>query len=632
MAKPDYQLVADQVLAGVGGTENVASASHCITRLRLKLKDVSKADKAKIESINGVLSVVEAGGQYQVVIGDEVPVVYDYFTKAAGISGSGEVPPDDDAPKGNLLDRFIELISSIFLPILWPLAGIALLKAFLSMAAQFGWIDTAASTYAILNATADSVFYFLPMFLAITAAKRFKANQFTSLAIAGALVYPTIVALTASADPVTFFGIPVVMMYYTSSVIPIIFAVWIQGHLERILTKALPAMIRNFTVPLITVLVMVPLTLIVVGPITTVVASGISAGVQFLFVHAPWAAGAIVGGLWQVLVIFGLHWGLVPVIINDLGTLGYSLLAGPLPPAVLAQAAAAVAVAIRTKSKARREVALPGAASGFLAGVTEPIIYGVNLPMRRPFYFGLAGGAVGGMIAAIGGSATTTFVVPSLLSLPAYLGQGSFVMQLLGIAAAVTIAFVLTLLFGVTSQNDSPDAGPDEALPVEEAETEEASARALTGISRSIVSPVNGRLIALADVPDKVFASGALGAGVGIVPSDGHFVAPIAGTVVTVFPTGHAYGIKSDDGIDLLVHIGIDTVAMKGDGFTSEVTKGQRVNAGDALATADLAKISEAGFDPTTIVVVTNTKSLGAITSEQPGQVAAGDAVLAVEA
>ncbi len=631
MAKPDFQQVAVQVLDGVGGKENVASAAHCITRLRLKLKDTSKADKAKIEAINGVLSVVEAGGQYQVVIGDDVPVVYDHFVQATGIAGGGEVAADDDAPKGSLLTQFIELISSIFLPILWPLAGIALLKAFLSMAAQFAWLDAAGSTFTILNATADAVFYFLPLFLAITAAKRFKANQFTAMAIAGALVYPSIVALTGATEPVTFFGIPVVMMSYSSSVIPIVFAVWIQGHLERVLTKALPGMIRNFMVPLITALVMVPLTLIVVGPITTIVAGGISAGVQFLFVHAPWAAGAVVGGLWQVLVIFGLHWGMVPVMINDLGTLGYSLLAGPIPAAVLAQSGSAIAVAIRTKSKTRREVALPGAVSGILAGVTEPIIYGVNLPMKRPFYFGLAGGAIGGMISAIGGAASSTFVIPSLLALPAYLGQGSFVMLLIGIAVGMAVAFLLTLLFGVDSKNDAADSIKAEAV-LEHETTVEAVAPVLTGVTTTISSPVNGELIALADVPDKVFASGVLGTGVGIIPSDGHFITPVSGTVVTVFPTGHAYGIKSDTGVEVLVHIGIDTVSMKGDGFTAAVTKGQHVNLGDTLAEVDLAKITDAGFDPTTIMVITNTKALGTITPESAGRVAASDAALTIEA
>lgn len=630
MAKPDFQQVAVQVLDGVGGKENVANAAHCVTRLRLKLKDTGKANTAKIERINGVLSVVEAGGQYQVVIGDDVPVVYEHFMKAAGISGTGEVA-DEDAPKGNLLSQFIELISSIFLPILWPLAGIALLKAFLSMAAQFAWLNTEGSTYIILGAASDGLFYFLPLFLAITSAKRFKANQFTSMAIAGALVYPTIVALNSGVEPVSFFGIPVVMMNYTSSVIPIIFAVWIQGHLERVISKPLPAMIRNFTVPLISVLVMVPLTLMVVGPITALAATGISTGVQFLFIHAPWAAGAVVGGLWQVLVIFGLHWGLVPVMLNEVATQGYSLLLGPIPAAVLAQAASAIAVAIRTKSMSRREIAVPGAVSGILAGVTEPIIYGVNLPMRLPFYFGLAGGAVGGMIAAIGGSAASVFVIPSMLSLPAYLGNGNFAMQLIGVAVAIAIAFILTLMFGVTKNNDTAD----EEIELEEATTGEvssASAPVLTGVTSAVVSPVAGKLIALADVPDKVFASGVLGVGVGVVPSDGHFVSPISGTVVTVFPTGHAYGIRSESGVEVLVHIGIDTVSMKGEGFTSAVTKGQHVEAGDTLADVDLDKIAAAGFDPTTIMVITNTKALGTITPEPAGEVVAGDVTLRVEA
>lgn len=307
------------------------------------------------------------------------------------------------------------------------------------------------------------MFYFLPLFLAVTAAKRFNADRFTAVAIGAALVYPNIVALNAAGGPVSFFGLPVTMVSYTSSVIPILFAVWIQGYLERVLHKVLPASIVGFTTPLITVGVMVPLTLIVVGPITNILSTGISDGVMWAFDFAPWLAGAIMGGMWQVFVMFGLHWGFIPVMMNDLGTLGYSLIAGPLVAPVAAQGAAALAVLIRTRSKKRREIAAPSMLAGLLAGIAEPLIYGVNLPMKLPFYFGLAGGAVGGAIAAWGGSASDTFVMPSLLGLPAYMNNGNFMLQIIGVAAAMGIAFLLTLLFGVNKNNDRPDEETEEA-------------------------------------------------------------------------------------------------------------------------------------------------------------------------
>lgn len=617
MATVDYGALAGQILQKVGGEENIATATHCATRLRLRLKDEGKADKAAIEKLPGVITVVQAGGQYQVVIGNNVPKVHEALL---GMTKLGEHTGADEGPKGNLFNQFIALISSIFSPMLWPLAGIGLMKAFLSLATNFSLIDPKSTTYTIIAAAADGMFYFLPMFLAVTASRRFKTNMFTSMAIAAALVYPSIVALNSGETPVTFLGIPVVMMSYTSSVIPIVVAVWLQGYLERFLTKTLPDMIRNFTVPLLTILVMVPLVLLTVGPITTYAANGISAGVNFLFGAAPWLAGAIMGGLWQVFVLFGLHWGFVPILTNDLATQGYSLISGPLVAAVLAQAASGLAVMFRSRSAKRREVAGPAAFSGFLAGITEPIIYGVNLPLKLPFYFGIAGGAVGGAIAAAGGSAANAFVFPSLIALPAYMTIGNFTLQLIGTGLAILIAFVLTFMFG-----------PREEVDVEDDTAEAEAANTLTaGHAVTINAPIAGHAVPLAEVKDKVFASGAMGTGLGIVPSDGTIVAPFDGTVEVAFPTGHAFGLKSASGVEVLIHVGIDTVNLNGDGFTAKVKQGDHVKAGDVLGTVDLAKVQAAGYDPTTIVVVTNTASLAEVTAHGEGELTAGEPAVAV--
>lgn len=648
MAVVDYRSLAAGIVQEVGGEANIASATHCATRLRLKLRDDSKADKAAVEKLPGVITVMQAGGQYQVVIGDNVPTVYAELGKITKLTGD-DATDGDDAPRGNLFNRFIDLISSIFQPIVWPLAGAGLLKAFLSAATQFGWLDAESQTYVILAAAADSIFYFLPLFLAITAARRFKTNQFTSMAIAGALVYPSIVELAATGAPVSFAGLPVVMMSYTSSVIPIIVAVWLQGYLERFLNKTLPAAFRNFSTPLLTILVMVPVILMTVGPVTTLAAQGLSAAINGAFGFAPWLAGSVLGGFWQVFVLFGLHWGLVPTMINDLGTQGYTLMAGPLLSAVLAQAAATLAVFVRTRNAARREVAGPAALSGFLAGITEPAIYGVNLPLKKPFYFGIVGGIVGGTIAAAGGSAATSFVFPSLLALPAYSTVGSFTLQLIGTGIAVVIAFTLTFLFG-TREAQAVTAPPS---PVEETGTtpsDTSSSTRATGATAAtatlptgtatgteiagtveILSPVDGRAVALTEVPDKVFASGAMGKGLGIVPADGHVYAPISGTVKAAMKSGHAYGIKSPDGVEVLVHIGIDTVQMNGRGFSPAVNRGDHVKAGDLLAVVDLDVVAEAGYDPTTLVVITNTAQLTDVVPVAQGTVTHGQPAVTVQ-
>jgi PTS system beta-glucosides-specific IIC component len=570
---------------------------------------------------------------------------------------TAEDSPTDGAegPKGSFLNRFIDLISSIFQPMVWPLAGAGLLKAFLSMATQFGWLNPESQTYVILAAAADALFYFLPLFLAVTAAKRFKTNQFTSMAIAGALVYPSIVALSAAGDPVSFAGLPVVMMNYTSSVIPILVAVWLQGYLERFLNKVLPSALRNFTTPLLTILIMVPLVLMTVGPVSTYAAQGISAGITALFGLAPWLAGALMGGFWQVFVLFGLHWGFVPILTNDLATQGYSLLTGPLMPAVLAQAAATLAVFFRTRNAARREVAGPGALSGFLAGITEPAIYAVNLPLKKPFYFGIAGGAIGGAIASSGGSAASSFVFPSLLALPAYSTVGNFSLLLIGTGSAVVIAFILTFFFGpreaaVPVEAVQPDETDVLAPVTRDASFASGSARhsatsdgkvatlpagtaAATEAAGTVevLAPVNGRAVALTEVADKVFASQAMGKGLGIVPADGHVYAPISGTVKAAMKSGHAYGIKSDDGVEVLVHIGIDTVQLEGRGFSPAVTRGDQVQAGDLLAVVDLDVVAEAGYDPTVLMVITNTGQLTGVVPVAQGVVTHGQPAVTVE-
>lgn len=626
MVSVNYRTLAADILEGVGGEGNVATATHCATRLRLSLRDDAKADTSAIEKLPGVITVMKAGGQYQVVIGNDVPTVFAELGKISRFGGD-DAPAEDSAAEGNLFNRFIQMVSSIFQPILWPLAAAGLFKAFLTLAGTFGWLAAEDSTYVILNAAADALFYFLPLFLAITAAKRFKANQFTAMAIAGALVYPSIVALNGSqAD---FAGIPFSVMNYTSSVIPVIVAVWLLGYLERFLLKVLPSAIRNFMTPLLAMAIMVPLTLLTVGPATIFLANGLSSGITAMFSFAPWLAGAVIGGFWQVFVVFGLHWGLVPVMLNDIATTGSSVMMAPLLPAVLAQSAAMLAVALRSHSAKRREVAAPAAFSGFLAGVTEPGIYGVNLPLKKPFYFGIVGGAVGGAIAAIGGSAASAFVFPSLIGLPAFTTIGSFATLLLGTGVAIAIGFLLTFFFGPRETPDTSDAGASSQAGTDAASAP-ASATNATG-NVVVLAPVAGTAVALSEVPDKVFASGAMGTGLGIIPEQDTVHSPVSGTVQVAMKTGHAYGLKTDDGVEVLVHIGIDTVQMKGDGFTAAVVRGQRVEAGELLATIDRAKIKDAGFSDMTIMVVTNTKTLTAVVPVGQGHLDHGVPALDIE-
>lgn len=638
--KADFQPLATDVVEALGGPGNINTYTHCATRLRFKVKDSSKADLKKAEAIPGVLTAIAAGGQHQVVIGNEVPLAYEAVRGVGGMAAKGT--KDADGPMEevekvegdkNWFNAFIDLISSLFTPVIWALAGIAIGKAFLSMFAQFGWMDPEGGNYIVFNATFDGLFYFLPMFLAITAAKRFRVNQFIALAIVAALLHPTLVDLAAT-DGATLFGMPFPTMTYASSVIPAILAVWVAGYLQRACEKVLPGALRNFLTPLIVVLIMVPLVLLTIGPATTWLSTSISGGVAFLFDTVPWLAGAIMGGLWQVFVMFGLHWGFIPIFLNDLAVTGSIVLIAPLMAAVLSQAAATLAVFFVTRNPDRKKIAGPAAVSGFLAGVTEPAIYGVNLPLKLPFYMGLVGGAIGGAIIAMGESAANAFIFPSMLAIPAFTSVGSFTTLLAGTGVAILIGFFGTV---VVARRAEKKQEAEAALTAEEAvaqaKADEAAAIvAVAAPTTQILLPAAGTVIALAEVNDKVFASGAMGEGIGVIPDTGEITSPVGGRIIAAPKSGHAYGIKTDDGVEILVHVGIDTVQMKGEGFSPRVAKGDHVEAGDVLVNVDLAAVEKHGFDPTTIVVVTNSKKLTTVKPvAQTGPAAAGTVGLDIE-
>jgi PTS system beta-glucosides-specific IIC component len=603
----DYSKTAAAVLKGVGGEDNVQSLVHCATRLRFVVKDDTKIDKQAVKNAPGVITTAEAGGQYQVVIGNEVPEVFAEIGKISSLGGDSSAPARraDGAPKASVFSRFIAMISAIFTPLLWALAGTGLLKAFLAAAVTFAWIDPATTTYTILNALSDAFINFLPLALAISAAKHFGSNQYTSLAIAGALVYPSIVALNGAPD-ITFFGIPVTMVSYVSSVIPIIIIVWLQSHAERFLYAKLPSSIRRFVTPMLVVLVLVPVTFLIIGPVSNLISTLLADGIGWVFEVVPWLGGALMGGFWQVFVIFGLHWGFIPLFALELQNTGFIYILAPVFAAVLAQAAAVAGVWVRTRNSDLKSLAAPATLSGFLAGVTEPAIYGVNLPLKRPFAFGIAGGVVGGALISAGGAASNSFVLASGLSLPSLFGTGNLVLVVLGLVASVVIPFLLTVIVGFTD-------------PVKEA------APVAAGNDLVVLSPLDGTAVALGSVPDAAFAGGALGNGLAIVPRTGVLYAPFNALVVAAFPTGHAVGLQHADGAEVLIHIGTDTVKLAGKHFTLKVESGQKVQAGDILVEFDIAAIAAEGYDLTTPVIVTNGDLYPSIVGMASGPVAHGD-------
>lgn len=594
-----YDQLAKEIIQQVGGESNVKSLVHCATRLRFVLKDKSKANKANMERLDGVITVKESGGQFQVVIGNNVPEVYQAIGKQTNLI---DRPTDDssDGEKGNIFGRAIDIISSIFTPLLGVMAGAGILKGLLAIATNAGWLATDETTYIILNATADSLFYFLPVLLAVTSARKFGANQFVAMTVAGALIYPSIIQLKNEAVPTDFFGIPVMMMSYTSTVIPIILAIWIMSYIEKFFNQRIHESVKNFVTPLISLVTIVPLTLIVFGPIGVTSGDLIAAFILKVLAFNPILAGAFIAGVWQVLVIFGIHWGVVPIFINNIATKGYDYIKPATAPAIFAQAGASFGVMLRSKNKKLKTLA---GSTGITAlfGITEPAVYGVTLRLKRPFIAAVISAAVGGGIVGHFGSVAVASGPPGLLTLPVFIGDSmtAFYGLLLGVAVSFVLSIVLTYVLGFEDD------------PIEEEMTE------TTTDSMTIPSPVPGQIVSIETVPDHVFASGAMGRGFAVIPSEGKVSAPVSGEVTAVFASKHAIGIQSDDGLEILVHVGIDTVQLDGKHFDLHVEKGQRVEAGELLISFDIEAIQTAGYEVITPVIFTNLPEERHVTFDQ---------------
>lgn len=612
-----YEQLAKDIIANVGGKENVSNVVHCITRLRFKLKDEGKANTEVLKNMDDVVTVMKSGGQYQVVIGNHVPDVYKAVVTVGGFQGQEQVD-EEEGPKGSLFSRFIDMISSIFTPVLGVLAASGMIKGFNALFVALGWLTNTSGTYQILNAAGDALFYFLPIFLGYTAIKKFGGTPFIGMAIGAALVYPTLSTLTTG-DPlytvfagtmfespiyVTFLGIPVILMSYSSSVIPIILSTFFAAKVEKWLRSFIPDVIKTFVVPLLTLLIVIPITFMVIGPIATWASSLIGAGSLFIYNLSPLIAGILLGGLWQVIVIFGLHWGLVPIAINNVATMGFDTILATVFAASFAQIGAVLAILIKTKDKKLKSLSIPAFISGVF-GVTEPAIYGITLPLKKPFIISCIGAAAGG--AVLGFANVKGYIIGGLgiFGIPTYISPDGLGMDLWGaliaIVVAFVVAFILTYLFGGIGKEQKNSSNSE----VKAASNEVAAAVVQHEV---ITSPLNGEVKLLSEVEDAAFSTGALGHGLAIEPTEGKLYAPVSGTVSALFPTNHAIGITTDSGADILIHIGMDTVQFEGKHFRAHTVQGEYVEKGQLLIEFDIEEIRKAGKLLTTPVVVTNYK------------------------
>ena len=595
-----YHELAEKIVKNVGGQENINSLTHCITRLRFKLKDESQANDDVLKNMDGVVTVMKSGGQYQVVIGNHVPAVYEEVVSIAGLSGERE----EEASSGNLFDRLIDILSGCFQPFLGALAAAGMVKGLNALLVFLKLYTATSGTYTMLNGIGDAIFYFMPVILGYSAAKVFKTNEYIAMVIGATLCYPTIVSLMTEESAVTLFGLHVTKANYVSTVIPIILAIFMLAYVQRFLEKVIPEVLKIIMVPTLSLLLMIPATLLLFGPIGIYLGDGVNWLYYYIMNLSPILLGGFIGGIWCVLVIFGAHRGLVPIGINDVARTGRQNLLAFAGAANFSQAGAAFGVFVRTKNKDLKAVAASATVTA-LFGITEPAIYGANLRLKKPMIYAVASGAAGGALMGWGGSYGTAFANQGLLTIPVYAEAGTkaFICYLLGCGIAFFGAFLLTIFLGF---NDLPlDESRQEPVLKTEATTVKEKQR--------IQAPVQGQLVSLDQINDEVFASQQMGKTLAIYPTEEQIVSPGNGQVTALYPTHHAIGLKLDNGAEILLHIGINTVELKGRGFETFVKVGERVRLGQKLLSFDKQIIQAAGYDPTVLVIVTNTAEMSVI-------------------
>ena len=615
----DYKQSASKIVDLVGGSQNINGLTHCATRLRFNLKDNSIANTEALKEVSGVIGVAEGGGQYQVIIGNDVPNFYRPIMDGLNLNPESDKPSVKKGP----LSAFIEVISSIFTPILPAITAAGMLKAVLALLVAFKWVDTKADLYQLINFMADAGFYFLPILLANSAAARFKTNAYLAIMLGGVLLHPGFIAMVAaskaSGEAIKFLSIPVYNASYASSVVPIILTVWFMSHVERVSKKIVPSIISYFMVPLITVLVSGALALILFGPVGYLIGNFIADVVKYLEGTVGWLLPAVLGTFFPLLVMTGTHYGLVPIGAANIASLGYDSIIGPGNlPSNIAQGGAAIAVGLKTKNAQERQLGITAGVTA-VCGITEPALFGVNVKYKTPLYAAMIGGGLGGLFNGIMSVRRFSTGSPGLLTLPVYItesGLSNFWYACISCVIAFVAAFIISY---VTFKPEKAKKVQEEVLPPHDIHPTH---------SVDVYAPVDGELIALSAVNDQAFASNAVGRGMAIIPTSDVFVSPVKGNVVMLFGTKHAVGIQSDEGAEVLIHVGIDTVKLEGKYFEALVEQGDAVEVGTPLLRVDLQSVKEAGYDIVTPVVITNTLEYTDVLTVEPGTISAGKTII----
>ncbi|MCB2339620.1 beta-glucoside-specific PTS transporter subunit IIABC [Clostridium estertheticum] len=607
----DYLVLAKKILEKVGGEGNVTSVMHCMTRLRFKLKDESLVNDEQVKKIKGVMGIMKKGGQYQIIIGNDVDKCYkELLTLGKFVA---EKSSKSNKTKQNILSKLLDVISSCMAPIIPAIMGAGMIKVVVVLLTLGGVLSDKSQTYTLLNTIGDAAFYFLPVLIAISAARKFNTNEYLALAVVTVMVHPNFIGLVTAGKPISFIGMPVTAATYTYSVIPVIMICWVMSYIEKFADKITPSFVKSFLKPMIILLIAAPIALIVVGPIGAIIGKGLSAGMYIIYAKAGWAAVILLSAFMPFIVMTGMHWAIVPTTISNLANPGYDgLLLVAMLASNLAQGASCIAVSLKTKNKTLKQVAGASGVSAIIGGVTEPAMYGVTLRLKRPMIACVIAGAVAGIYSGVTGLKAYVFATPALASIAQFVSKtdsSNFINALITVAIAVVVAFVATWIIGFddsTYEEEDDDLDLDNSLISEENSTLINKAYDDSIGSSLILSPVEGKTVSLSQVNDATFSEGIMGKGVAIIPSKGRVVSPVNAVVTALFNTKHAIGLTSEDGIEILIHIGLDTVKLEGKYFTAHVKKGDNVKAGDLLIEFDIKAIEDAGYEVITPVIVTN--------------------------
>lgn len=619
----NYQELAQTIIEKIGGEKNISGLTHCATRLRFNLKEEGKAQTDLLKQTDGVMGVVSKGGQYQIIIGSDVSSVYKEILKEIPVLDGEHVEANEKDERGTA-SKIIDTITGIFTPILPAITAAGMLKAVLSLLVVFNAIDKTGQTYIIIDFMADSAFYFLPILLAASSAQKFKTNMYLAMMVGGILLHPNFVGMVnaikeAGEGGIHLFGLPISAVTYGSSVIPIILAVWFMSFVEPMADKVSPKAIKFFSKPLITIAIVGTVSLVVVGPLGYFISDAISNGIKALENFSPWLVPTIIGSLTPLFVATGTHYGLVPIGINNRMTSGYDSVIYPgMLASNLGQGAASLAVGVKSKDSSIKQLAASAGLTG-LFGITEPALYGVNLRFKTPLYAAMIGGGFGGLFMGITRVKNFTGGSPGLLTLPSYIGDDTLkhlYMACIGAAISIVLSFVISYILYRDPVTETSKTT---------IKNSEGNTISKENVITEVVTPIKGEVVDLKEVEDGMFSEEILGKGFAVKPIEGVVYAPVSGTVTAVFDSKHAIGLTSDSGLELLIHIGIDTVKLNGVGYEYFVEKGQNIKIGDKLIEFDLEKIAEKGYNIITPVVLTNSTDFGDIitltkTLAEPGE------------